>query len=157
MAGQIYLDLDGVLADFDRGAGSIFKMSPHEYESKYGPGRFWKKLATTDDFYNTLELLPDAMDLYNAVKDQDPIILTGLPIGRWAEPQKRKWAERHFPKVQVITTTARNKHKFCSPGDVLVDDRDKYRDKWEEAGGIFIHHTTAAHTIEELRRHGFIR
>ncbi len=157
MAGQIFLDLDGVLADFDRGAATIFKMPPKEYENKFGPGRFWKKLATTDDFYNSLELMPDAMQLYDAVKHLDPIILTGLPIGKWAEPQKRTWAQRHFPEVQVITTSARHKHKFCSPGDVLVDDRDKYRDLWEEAGGLFIHHRSANESIEELRKHGFIQ
>jgi hypothetical protein len=153
---QLYLDLDGVLADFDRGAEAVFGMPPEEYQAKYGPGGFWKKLSRTADFYNTLELLPDAMELYKAVEHVDPIILTGLPIGKWAEPQKRAWVERVFPNVQLITTQARYKSKYCEPGDVLVDDREKLREAWEEAGGHFVHHTSAKETIKELRKLGII-
>ena len=39
-----------------------------------------------------------------------------------------------------------------STGDVLIDDRAKYRHLWEEAGGIFIHHTSASSSIEALRQ-----
>ncbi|MDQ3099920.1 MAG: hypothetical protein M3R08_00915 [Bacteroidota bacterium] len=156
MAQRIYLDLDGVLADFDRGAAKVLGMAPKDFEAMYGPGIFWKKLAGTQDFYDQLELMPDALELYSAVEHLGPIILTGLPRGNWAEPQKRNWAERHFPGVKVITTTAALKNEHCDPGDVLVDDRDKYRSLWEEAGGIFIHHRSARQSINELRDHGFI-
>ncbi len=116
---QLFLDCDGVLADFEGGAELLLRMPPKAYQAKHGPGGFWKKLATAPDFYNTLALLPDAMELHNGVKHVDPIILTGLPIGTWAEPQKRAWAARHFPGVQVITTLARNKSSYCEPGMCL--------------------------------------
>ena len=45
---------------------------------------------------------------------------------------------------------ARNKRDHAQPGDVLVDDTLKHRHLWEEVGGVFIHHTSAASTIEEL-------
>jgi hypothetical protein len=83
------------------------------------------------------------------------VILTGLPRGKWAEPQKRAWAERWFPGVPVITTSAALKREHCHPGDALVDDRDKYRHLWEEAGGIFIHHRSAAESIKALEAAGF--
>jgi hypothetical protein len=76
-----------------------------------------------------------------------PAILTGLLRGAWAEPQKRRWAARHFPGVPVITTTAALKHEFCHPGDALVDGRDKYRHLWEGAGGIFNHHRSAERSM----------
>src|SRR6188768_1014296 len=106
---QLFLDCDGVLADFEGGAEKLIRMPAKDYQAKHGPGGFWKKLATAPDFYNSLELIPDAMELFDAVRHLDPIILTGLPIGKWAEPQKRAWTGRHFPGVQVITTLARNK------------------------------------------------
>ena len=83
-------------------------------------------------------------------------ILTGLPRGNWAEPQKRRWAARHFPGVEVITTSAALKREHCRPGDALVDDRDKYRDLWESAGAVFIHHRSAAASIAALRDRGFL-
>lgn len=152
----VFLDCDGVLADFDRGATAVFGMPPAEFEKRFGIGRFWAKLTKTPDFFDTLELMPDAMELFEAVRHLKPVILTGLPRGKWAEPQKRRWAERHFPGVEVITTSAALKREHCSPGDALVDDRDKYRHLWEAAGGVFIHHRNAASSIAELRERGFI-
>jgi hypothetical protein len=96
------------------------------------------------------------MELFEAVRPLHPVILTGLPRGTWAEPQKRRWAARHFPGTAVITTSAALKREHCRPGDALVDDRDKYRHLWEQAGGIFIPHRNAAASIESLRRHGFL-
>lgn len=94
--------------------------------------------------------------LYEAVRHLEPVILTGLPHGRWAEPQKRRWAERHFPGVKVITTTAALKREHCHPGDALVDDRDKYRHLWEAEGGVFIHHSSAEDSIAALKAGGFL-
>jgi hypothetical protein len=156
MDAQLYLDLDGVLADFEGRATALFDMPPKEYQQLHGQGRFWGRLAKTPDFYNTLELLPDAMELFEGVRHLDPIILTGLPVGKWAEPQKRSWVERHFPGTGLITTLARKKSEHCKPGDVLVDDQDKYRDLWETAGGVFILHRDARSTLEELRRIGML-
>lgn len=152
----VFLDCDGVLADFDKGAEKVFGMPPGEFERRFGLKKFWSELAATEDFFNILEPLPDAMELVEAVRHLNPVILTGLPRGNWAEPQKRRWAERHFPDVEVITTTAALKREHCSPGDALVDDRDKYRHLWESAGGIFIHHRSAAASIRSLREHGFV-
>lgn len=152
----IYLDCDGVLADLDAGSERVFGIPPSEFERRFGLRRFWSKLASLDDFFGELPLLPDAMELYEAVRHQKPIILTGLPRGNWAEPQKRRWAERHFPGVEVITTSAALKREHCHPGDALVDDREKYRGLWEQAGGIFIHHRDAASSIRELRARDFL-
>jgi FMN phosphatase YigB (HAD superfamily) len=156
MRKQIFLDCDGVLADFDRGAESILGLPPGTFEQRHGSGEFWKRLARADDFFANLEPMPDAFELYEAVRHRNPVILTGLPRGRWAEPQKRRWAERHFPGVPVITTLAALKHEHRHPGDALVDDRDKHRHLWEKEGGIFIHHKSAAGSIAELKAHGYL-
>jgi hypothetical protein len=156
MRKQIYLDCDGVLADFDRGAEAVLGLPPEAFQKRHGPGQFWKRLAAADGFFANLAPLPDAFELYEAVKHRNPVILTGLPRGNWAAPQKRAWAERHFPGVEVITTPAALKREHCHPGDVLVDDRDKHRGLWEQAGGVFIHHTSAKSSIAALKAKGFI-
>jgi PAS domain-containing protein len=156
MRKQIYLDSDGVLADFDRGAEAILGLPPKAFEARRGAAAFWKQLAAADDFFANLEPLPDAFELYEAVRHKAPIILTGLPRGKWAEPQKRRWAERHFPGVPVITTLAALKHEHRHPGDVLVDDRDKHRHLWEANGGVFVHHTAAAASIAALQALGYL-
>lgn len=150
---QLYLDCDGVLADFDKGATAVLGMPPRAFEKRHGLGRFWANLASAPDFYFSLPLLPDAMRLYEAVKHLNPVILTGLPRGNWAADQKVRWAAQHFPGVRIITTMARDKRDHAKSGDVLVDDQDRHRARWEEIGGIFIHHKDVDETLEELRKY----
>ncbi len=150
MGRQLYLDCDGVLADFDKGATAVLGMHPRAFEKSRGIGRFWAKLASAPDFYFSLPLMPDAMALYEAVRHLDPVILTGLPRGNWAADQKVRWAAKHFPGVRIITTMARDKRDHAKEGDVLVDDQVRHRDRWEGVGGVFVHHKNAAGTLREL-------
>ena len=147
---HLFLDLDGVLADFDAGAKAVLGMSSRDFEARHGKREFWRRLARAKDFYATLPLLPDAMVLFEAVRHLEPTILTGLPLGDWAAPQKVRWAARHFPGTKIITTMARDKYKHMTGMDVLVDDRADHRDKWEAAGGIFIHHGSARDSLRRL-------
>ena len=147
---RLFLDADGVLADFDEGARRLLGMPPPAYEAKHGRGAFWKRLAQAKDFYGTLPKMPDADVLFDAVKHLKPTILTGLPLGNWAAPQKVKWAAEHFPGVPIITCMARDKHKHMKPGDVLVDDRENHRTAYEEAAVVFVHHKSAQETIRRL-------
>lgn len=103
---QLYLDCDGVLADFDRGATELLGMPPRAFQRRRGAGAFWRELARHPDFYGTLPLLPDAMILFEAVRHLDPVILTGLPLGKWAAPQKVSWAAEHFPGTKMLTVMA---------------------------------------------------
>ena len=150
---QLYLDCDGVLADFNKGAAAVLGLHPRAFEKRHGAGRFWQKLATAPDFYFGLPLMDDAMELFEAVRHLDPVILTGLPRGGWAADQKVRWAAKFFPGTRIITTAARDKRDQARQGDVLVDDQEKHRHLWEEAGGVFIHHRNARDTLEELKRY----
>ena len=150
MKRQLFLDCDGVLADFDHGATAILGMPPKAFEKRHGLGRFWAKLASAPDFYFSLPLLPGATELFDAVKHLDPIILTGLPQGNWAADQKVRWAAQHFPGVRIITTMARDKRNHAKSGDVLVDDLLKHGALWEEIGGVFIHHKDAERSLAAL-------
>jgi len=125
-------------------------MTPAAFEERHGRGEFWKRLARARNFYGDLEQLPDAQRLFQAVKHLKPTILTGLPLGKWAAPQKERWAAEHFPNVPIITTMARQKHLHMEPGDVLVDDRENHRHLWENAEGVFVHHKNAEDTLRQL-------
>lgn len=151
---QLYLDCDGVLADFDKGATDLLGMPPRAYEKRRGIGAFWRELTRHPDFYGTLPLMPDAMELFEAVRHLDPVILTGLPRGKWAAPQKVRWAAEHFPGTKILTVMAVDKRNHAQEGDILVDDQLKHAHLWQDAGGIFVHHKSARSTIEALRALG---
>ena len=152
MTPRLFLDADGVLADFDEGVRQLLGMEPRAFEAKYGRGAFWKRLANAKDFYATLPEMADARVLFDAVKHLKPTILTGLPLGNWAAPQKVKWAAEHFPGVPIVTCMARDKHKHMKAGDVLVDDRENHRSAYESAGVVFVHHKNAADSVRQLAK-----
>jgi hypothetical protein len=147
---QLYLDCDGVLADFDRGAEQVLGVPPPVYEARHGRARFWDRLAQAPEFFFHLPLMPGATELFAAVRHLHPIILTGLPRGDWAASQKVRWAAHHFPGTKIITCLAADKRDHCTHGDVLVDDTLKYRHLWEDAGGIFVQYGDVRQVLQEL-------
>jgi hypothetical protein len=147
---RLYLDCDGVLADFERAATDLLGLPPRRFEKRYGLAEFWRRLERHPNFYGTLPPMPDATILFDAVRHLNPIILTGLPRGDWAAPQKVRWAAEHFPGTRIITCLAADKRRHARDGDILVDDTLKYRTLWTGAGGVFVHHRDARSSIARL-------
>ena len=159
---QLFVDLDGVLADFDAGVRQATGRDPAELHTR----QMWGILAKTPDFYTVLSWMDDGREFWNAVRKHNPVILTGLPMGGWAEPQKRSWCARELgASVPVITGLSRRKaelaREWLTIGDceektpVLVDDRLKLKGSWEDAGGTFILHLNAEKSLGELKELGF--
>jgi hypothetical protein len=147
----LFIDLDGVLADFDRGVEAVLGRRPDQVPT----GIMWRALAQQPDFFGTLQCMADARQLWEFCRPYAPTILTGLPMGQWAPAQKRRWvASMLGTDVRVITCMSRDKPRYSGPGHILIDDREKVRDGWEAAGGIFIHHRSARQSIAALRRLG---
>lgn len=148
---KLFLDLDGVLADFEARVMELTGRKADDQPSR----RMWPILANPKhDFYNSLNWMSDGQELWEKTKMYNPTILTGLPMGNWAEAQKRTWCARMLGEnVPVITCMARDKHTFARPGDVLVDDRVKAKSEWERVGGVFIHHTSTETSLAQLAQH----
>lgn len=148
---QLFLDCDGVLADFDKRAEDVLDGDPRGFEDKHGTKEFWDRLYATPDFFYGMDPMPDAYVLFDAVKHLNPIILTGLPRGEWALDQKLRWRDKFFPGVPMIGCPSTKKRDYCTPGDVLVDDWHKYSHLWQQAGGMFIFHHDANYSIDKLK------
>lgn len=147
---QLFVDMDGVLADFDSGYEREFGVRP----SKGTDNVDWKRVAQRRDFYRDLPPMPDFLELWEGVAPYQPIILTGVPASvREASDNKRAWVDRHIGSFQrVIGCPSRDKClHMTSPGDILIDDWDKYRDLWIARGGRWITHTSAIKSLTELR------
>lgn len=156
---HIYVDCDGVLADFDTHFEDHIGLKPKHYEDAHGSKRFWETIQhEINEFFYNLPKMPDADELIDSLKSYDfrPIILTGCPRGDWSRIQKLRWAEKHFPGIPMITCISANKRDYCYPGDVLIDDILTHRQKWIDAGGIYIHHTSANNSIILLQEEGII-
>ncbi len=152
---QVFLDCDGVLADFESAAIRVAGRVPRSGGSREDVAALWGKIANSPDFFYHLEKLPDADALVAGVVElgYQPVILTGLPRFMDAAKQKMRWAERHYPSLKMITCSARLKRLNGQPGDVLIDELERFRSEWEQMGGVFILHRSATESLRELREH----
>lgn len=152
MIRQLFLDLDGVLSDFDGYYEQQFGVRPNQ--DTYEPPDMWDNIRKHGYFYRDQPMMPDAMDLWLGAKKlhQNPIILSGIPhsIPNVAD-HKRNWVDYHLGySVELICCASASKARFGHRGDILVDDRNKYRSIWEGMGGVWVLHQSAKQSLAEL-------
>ena len=148
----IYCELDGVLCDFESKVTDICGVNSRAFT----PEELWPMLQVVDMANQrvfTHSCPGSLMDelLWDKLAPLQPVILTTLPRGKWADPQKRLWCSRELgPHVRVVTSLSLPKRTYCNPGDILIDDMDYMCLQWQSRGGIFIHHKSAVHTLVQL-------
>lgn len=146
----IYLDMDGVVADFDTFVSNLLGRPIGWNDSKQDlTDEEWVKLASVDRLYYQLPLMPDATKLVAYVKSLSTRFnvrfLTAVPRRTTmplARVDKQAWVDKYFPGMRMdIGPYSHDKQKWCSPGDILVDDRPSNIEQWKAAGGFAIYHT----------------
>jgi 5'(3')-deoxyribonucleotidase len=158
MKSTLYLDMDGVVANFDEYAARTLGVPP---SGGIYPDEIWHKLASNARLYRDLIKTPYADELVRRCikfcleRDYDYAFLTAVPKGndvKWAFYDKVEWAQKYFPGIPVMFGPfSKNKHQHCRPGDILIDDRLSNIEEWRSAGGIAIHHTNFNATISSIK------
>ena len=153
----LYLDMDGVVADFDEYAARTLGVPPSQ---GIYPDEVWNKLAANPRIYRDLIKTPCADQLVFQCSSiarrlgYDLKFLTAVPKGNdvpWAFYDKVYWARHNFPTIPVMFGPySKDKWRHCRPGDILVDDRESNIAEWRVAGGIAIHHVNIDTTLHEL-------
>lgn len=148
---QLYVDMDGVLADFDRHYEEVFGVAA----SKQLDNVRWEWVREREGFYVEIPPMADMEELWYAVEPFKPIVLTGVPSSvTEAYDNKKAWVVRHLGEhVPMIGCKSKEKCRYAKPGDVLIDDWEKYRHLWERAGGYWITHVSAASSVRALFEH----
>ena len=153
----IYSDMDGVLSDFDKRFMEFSKgVAPDQYEKKYGVEKFWELIdgEVGVPFWAGMDWMTDGKQYWDYIKKYDPIILSAPSRNEESKYGKRIWKKRNMPTNKMILVPAWKKQEYASPTSILIDDREKNIQQWEDAGGIGILHTSAANTIEQLKKLG---
>lgn len=160
-SGHVYLDMDGVLADFDSAAcAALGTDNSYKWEWIHGSAAFWATLNANPNFFGDIPPTIDCLVLFDKVEHLKPTVLTALPKtgAEEVDRQKREWVAKYLGEdVPVITCLTHEKPNYCSKGDVLVDDRSVNRSKWQSKGGHFVLHVSAMDSIRQMRELGVLK
>ena len=154
---KIYLDLDGVMADFDRGKKEILELDLNTPEDD-----MFAVMASPkgNGFYKKLKKLPGANDLWKFLRFEDVEILSAIPKAsrgvKGAKADKITWVRKNIsPSIPInIVEGGSTKKRFANPQSILIDDRKEVLRSWTSAGGIGVLHTSATRSIQQLRNLG---
>lgn len=153
-APRMYLDLDGVMADFDLAFYSLFRKDPHDVDDK----ELWRLINTVPTFFRDLPLMTGALEFWKWAQPLFRIsILTACPRSNYQEAARQKiaWCRQHLGNDVTILPVMGGKNKVLfmhSAGDILIDDFEKNILPWREHGGVGIIHRNFPETKEQLHK-----
>jgi 5'(3')-deoxyribonucleotidase len=166
----LYLDMDGVLADFNARAAELLGAPPEDILQTEKRGRWpkdqWCRLIEDQHFYRHLpktQIADRVIDL--ALRFQDELgwtvrLLSAIPKDNdmpAAFHDKIDWFTELWPNAGFrvhFGPYSHDKHRQCTPGDILVDDRTSNCEEWRQAGGraIQVLADSPEDALEQLER-----
>jgi len=153
MGYKIYCDMDGVLADFERGYEELTGIDL-KGEFKKGDD-FWDPISEKGvGFWAGLKWMPDGQELWDYLKPYKPDLLSAPSREDSSRIGKHVWVKHKLPGTKLILRYAKQKQELATPESILIDDRQPNIDQWIAAGGIGILHTSTENTIKQLQNLG---
>lgn len=136
---DIFLDIDGVIADFEAHLETQGKLDDN--------GKIkWDELD--QDWFSTIPVHDGAQEFHSDLSKLGKVrFLTAPTLSVGCFAGKAQWVSETFlPKrgkyalMDLIIMHKKSKQLIAQPNRILVDDTEANIDSWNEAGGIGIHH-----------------
>ena len=160
----IYLDMDGVVADFDKRFQDLSGLLPQSYIDKYGKNAFWDLIDEKHkvSFWRGIEIMPGAKKLVDFVSKYPYEMLTAPSVKKQSVIGKSLWIRDKvgtlYPSQPKVTyRAAKEKHNVKSDltkNDILIDDKKSTIDSWNAKGGTAIFYQNADQVINDLQKLG---
>ena len=152
---KIYVDMDGVLCDFEKRYIELFGTIDTRDRRDVFRQNFDTFISTNQ--FATLEPMPDFKHLVaylTALRGIPKEILSSTAYEETHEDifrQKEQWLrEHHITWPANFVPGKRHKYKFATPDSLIIDDTYSVIEDWNKAGGISIWHKDASSTVLQL-------
>lgn len=154
----VFVDIDGVLADFMKGWSSISNgVKPEDITTK----AFWKIINSVgkDKFFYFLPWMPDGKELWSFISNNfiNVKILSSLGVpDKLTIKGKFLWLNKNIPELTeediILVPDKHKKQQYSGPGRIIIDDTESNIVEWNSKGGIGIWHKNARDTIKRLQK-----
>lgn len=157
MIRRLYLDLDGVMADFDAYFPALFGLD----HRSMADDAMWKIINAHPSYFRDMPPCPGALEFFAEIAPLSPIVLTACPKTNYANAaiQKRAWVREHLSPDVIVLPVMGGRHKplfMHAPGDILIDDFEKNTRAWDESGGVAVLHREFDGTRRRLKELGVL-
>ena len=113
----VYIDMDGVLVDFQSGIDKLSEAQKNEFEDR---------LDEVPNIFSLMDPMDGAIEAFNLLAEEyDCYILSTSPWeNSTALQDKQNWVKKYL-KEKAYKRLIFSHHKNLNKGDYLIDDRDK--------------------------------
>ena len=164
----VYLDMDGVLANFEEGFKKLTGKYPHDFgdDKRYMWNTYRYMLRKRNiperDFWANLPKTENGDAMVNSIKTDNVYVLTSPPkYGNEAREGKTDFIKKHYPFVKdIIFKYSGTKHEAIANHNpevieksVLIDDYSKNIIPWRKTGGVGLQYrdSNASATIQKIK------
>lgn len=155
----IYVDMDGVLTNFDKQFSMLNKQKliPEKFIALYGEDKFWDLITKKGIlFWESMEWLPGGKTLIkfliNNFNPKQIQILTTPSYENDSKIGKYNWVNNNLNGMFTINYSF-NKEEYATSNNILIDDRESNIQKWIDMNGIGILHKDVNSTITQLKQY----
>lgn len=165
---MIYLDMDGVLADFMTYINNLgipnnsqwFEPKDKWTEETWKGEEIKAQAMHSHGFWFHIPSTPDALELWNAVPEHQRAVLTAKPhkdspdLVSW---EKYAWINKNlgFLPLDRFVCCERVQKVLYAEGNIIVDDDHRTCDTWREHGGKAIHYAWKEDKDSKGRKVGY--
>jgi hypothetical protein len=154
---KIYLDMDGVLSDFEKRFVELFGRSASSIGGTFTESAEWERFVTHGHF-ETLDWFPGGKELLQFLGRYDvPIEILSSSGGhkyhKEISEQKTIWLKNndiHYP-VNIVPGK-KYKKDYADVKHILIDDTERNVVEFIESGGLAFLHKTPETTISNLEK-----
>jgi len=162
---DIFVDMDGVLTNFEGRFEQFAGVTPDEYISQksiqFGKDKAYEQFWDLVDeqvgvrFWAGMPWMPEGEELYKYIKKYKPTILTSPSRNENSKIGKGVWVKRNMSDTPLkFGYQAQGKARFAGPNKILIDDRTDNISAWKAAGGIGILFKSTEQVKNELSKLG---
>lgn len=154
---MIYLDMDGVIADFVKKYKELHGLEPREAEKNHKFDHYFNEFIAQGGF-TTLDLMPGSEEGLEFLRKHSTvptqILSSTASEARYDVISKQKliWLNTHnITFTPNFVPGKKHKKEYAAPDKIIIDDTESVIDEWRAAGGIGILHKDWPNTLAILK------